>query len=115
MIDFLRQAYDLFLNVLRTLPEEWRAGWTGVVCCLLLTQYIKRYLPPTWTPRERSLAAELVGFAIGFVVVMLYDPTPDRALHATITGFAGPLIFRVVMAITSRRWPDITVALSQDN
>ena len=116
MIEWMQSAYELFLTVMDTLPAEWRVACTGIVACLLLTQYAKRYLPSSWTPKERSLASEITGFAIGAFIVHTFDPSPqwDRTLHAVIVGMTGPLVYRILIAVTSRRWPFISEALSKD-
>jgi hypothetical protein len=113
-IDFLTNCYALFLHVLETLPPDWRALFAAILTSLMATQWLKYYLPDSWHAKERSLGAELIGLACGATIVMAYDPTQNRILHAVIAGLAGPLMYRIAIALTARRWPEVAASLSQD-
>lgn len=106
--------YDLFLHVLATLPNGWKAALAGLIACWSLTQWLKHYLPHSEDVRWRSLTAEILGFVIGLTFTIVIEPTFNGFVYGLLVGLVGPWSYRVALAVIETKFPAIRDALSQD-
>lgn len=110
MIDWIKDALALSQQV----PAAAWAVVLGLPISWSVTQRAKRFLPRSLRGNRRAVATQWMGFGSGFAAAFVVHPTQVGAVVAVAVGLLSPAVWRVMVVLIGRRWPDVRDALSGD-
>lgn len=114
MLATIREGWDIAVHVLQTSPLGF---WPLIAGCLVSwggTQWIKFFLPLSWSARARLGICRLIAFGLGFAVTYVLWPELPGAIAGVIVGVWAPFSYAVAARIVGWKFPALREAWSQD-
>lgn len=114
----MQAIWDFLMHVVATAPELF---WSMLAAWLLavgVTQWVKGWIPSTWSPLQRHRATQLLALACGLSSSWLLWPEslPLRywPVVGLLVGLWAPFSWWLTVRYVLRRWPWLRERVSGD-